>query len=228
MTLLRKLIAGGETRRSRLHDELGRRIATGPLLRNGPRALLSGAMRLLFGYRVPKPWISYDAQALLARFLNKHSRVLEFGSGMSTAWYARHAGSVCSIEDNRDWHDMVSEQLARHANVELRFAPDRSAYTGLAPDQEFDLIMIDGSYRDDCARFAIAHLAAGGTIYLDNCDMNPGTLTGDVPEARRILLDFAKAENLPVREFTDLAPTQLHVQRGLWVGGGREGSAAKV
>ena len=43
--------------------------------------------------------------------------------------------------------------------------------------------------------------------------------TGDIPQARAFLLEFAANEGLPAREFTDFAPTQLFVQRGLMVGG---------
>lgn len=218
MTVFRKVFAGSTTRRSRLHDEMDQRIAAGRLLRNGPRALISGFIRLALDQRAAKPWISYDAQALLAKVLSRNSRVLEFGSGMSTAWYATRAGSVFSIEDYQGWYNIVSQRLANHTNVDYRLATDHADYIGLAPDQPFDLIMIDGAHRDDCARFAIAHLAPGGVIYLDNSDKAASALTGDVPEARRILIEFAAAHGLPAQEFTDFAPTQLHVQRGLWVG----------
>ena len=80
--------------------------------------------------------------------------------------------------------------------------------------------MIDGSWRDDCARFAVSHLKPGGIIYLDNSDKGPNMQeTGDIPQARAFLLEFAANEGLPAREFTDFAPTQLFVQRGLMVGG---------
>ena len=60
--------------------------------------------------------------------------------------------------------------------------------------------------------------ALSGVIYLDNSDKGLDETTGDIPEARRLLLAFAEREGLPACEFTDFAPTQLHVQRGLWVG----------
>lgn len=218
MTSWRKLYAGSETRKTRLHDELGAFVPVGRLVRNGYRATLTGAARVLFGMREERPWISYDAQALLARVLTPNSRVLEFGSGMSTMWYARHAGSVVSIESHKGWHDVVASRVEKLGNVDYRFAPDVPSYTGTVPREHYDLIMIDGSYRDDCAAFAVEHLAPGGIIYLDNSDKGLDQLTGNVPQARRTLIAYAEREGLPYREFTDFAPTQLHVQRGLWVG----------
>jgi predicted O-methyltransferase YrrM len=137
---------------------------------------------------------------------------------MSTMWYARHAATVVSIENYRVWHDVVSPRIAALGNVDYRLAEDRAAYTALVPAGQFDLIMIDGSHREDCAKLAITRLAEGGVIYLDNSDKGLDARTGDVPEARRILLAFAQNEGLPTCEFTDFAPTQLHVQRGLWIG----------
>lgn len=218
MTPLRKIYSGSETRKTRLHDELGAIVPLGRLLRNGPRAVLTGAARVLFDWRQELPWISYDAQKELARVLSPRSKVLEFGSGMSTMWYSRHAGSVVSIEDYRPWFDLVSPRVAKRGNVDYRFAADRVEYVGLVPEAQYDLIMIDGSHRDDCARFAVEHLAKGGIIYLDNSDKGLDEKTGNVPEAQRILLAFAEREGLPTCEFTDFAPTQLHAQRGLWVG----------
>lgn len=216
--LWQKIIAGSVTRKSRLHDALGRRVPISRAVRNGPRALATGVGRLAFGWRPQRPWISYEAQALLARFLTKTSDVLEFGSGMSTIWYARHAGQLISVEDHREWFDSVADQLRSCGNVDYRFAADKTSY--VAPEaRQFDLIMIDGRWRDDCARFAVAHLRQGGIIYLDNSDNGYDPMTGDIPEAARILKDFAAVNGLPVREFTDFAPTQLFVARGLMIGG---------
>lgn len=218
MNPLRKLYSGSVTRKTRLHDELGAMVPLGRLLRNGPQAVLTGVARVLFNWRQELPWISYDARKDLERFLTPRSKVLEFGSGMSTMWYARHAASVTSMEDYREWYDLVSPRVAKLANVEYLFAADRAEYVDLVPDRQYDLIMIDGSFRADCVRFAIEHLAEGGVIYLDNSDKGLDEKSGNVPEARRLLLAFAEQKGLPTYEFTDFAPTQLHVQRGLWVG----------
>jgi hypothetical protein len=216
---LKRLIAASDNRKSRLHDELGGFVPLGRLVRNGPRALATGLARLTLDRRPERPWISYDAQAVLAQRLNKDSSVLEFGSGMSTIWYARHAGRVVSIEDKAEWHAIVQQRLSALGNVDYKLAKSRTDYVALAPDERFDLIMIDGSWRDECARFAIAHLVPGGVIYLDNSDkaLDP-TESGDIPAARSMLLEFAKKNGLPVREFIDFAPTQLFVQRGMMIG----------
>ncbi|MEZ5682148.1 MAG: class I SAM-dependent methyltransferase [Erythrobacter sp.] len=188
------------------------------LLRNGPRAFLSGTGRKLFGASPAQPWISYDAARALERLLDPlHSRVLEFGSGMSTAWYAARAAGVISIEHDPAWYAEVSRQLAGTHHATVRLAPDKENYVAIPEGETFDLIMIDGAWRCDCASAVLTHLAPGGVIYLDNSDKQGG-ISGDLGKARRILIEFAEREKLPWSEITDIAPTQFFVERGLWVG----------
>lgn len=226
----RKLIAGSDRTVSRLHDKSGRRIALGRLVRNGPRALLSGAARLAFGRLPPRPWISYDATRVIAGRLGPASRVLEFGSGMSTAWFADRVASVVSIEHDPSWHDIVQVQLARagRGNVRLRLAKDPVDYTTIPADEadgEFDFILVDGSWRDRCTATAIALVRPGGAIYVDNVDRGVNRVrnlqaAGDgirrTPIARR-LLAFAAQRGATVTFFTDFAPGQLFVQTGMLV-----------
>lgn len=214
MSAWRRFVAGSRARKTRLHDQLGARIPLSRLLRNGPRAVLSGIGRLAFGHRPERPWISYDAQRVLAVHLGAQSRVLEFGSGMSTVWYARRAGHVVSFEHDRAWFDLIEGRLRGLGNVEYVYVEDPKSYLADVVDTQFDLVMIDGPWRTESALSAIWRLAPGGMIYLDNSDKFPG--------ARGVLLDFARKTGLPVREFTDFAPTQLFVQRGLLVGPGGE------
>lgn len=218
--MFRKLIAGSETRRTRLHDERGNRVSLSRLLRNGSRAVAS-AIPAKLGLRAVRPWISYDAQAEIAAFLDKSKRLLEFGSGMSTVWYAEHAGEVVSIEDYRPWFEQVRGIIAqrRATNIRYRFA-GADDYAELALDERadgFDLVMVDGSQRDRCVQTAIELIRPGGMIYLDNSDKGFGDATGDVPAARQLLLDFAARDGADVTLFTDFAPTQLFVQEGLMV-----------
>ncbi len=215
-SLITRVVAGSDSRKSRIHDEKGSRISASRLLRNGPKAVMSGLARLILNIRPAKPWISYDAQAAIAAALSPSSKVLEFGSGMSTIWFAKHAGSVVSIEDNRDWFNVIGDKIRGCGNVDYRFAKTASEYLEF-PRDRYDLIMIDGSHRDRCVDAVLGLLAPGGIIYLDNSDKGVCGLTGDVPRAARTILEHASLNKLSIQYFTDFAPTQLFVQQGLMV-----------
>lgn len=218
--MLTNLITGGGTRKTRLHDEQGNMIPASRALRHGPRAFVTAVARRAFNYRSVQPWISYDAQAVIDAHLTKASRVLEFGSGMSTVWYAERAGDVVSTEDYEPWFDQVNAIIAARsiANIHYKFARNADEYTSFTDEERgdgFDLIMVDGSVRDLCIRRSLDLLRPRGMLYLDNSDMGSLGATGDIPAGRALILDHARTNGASVRFFTDFAPTQMHVQQGL-------------
>lgn len=219
--MLTKLISGDTLRKSRLHDEKGNFVGLNKLVLHGPQAMLTGALRLSVGYRPQLPWISYSAITVLEEFLTQSSRVLEFGSGMSTIWYAEHAGEVCSVEDFKPWFDKVSGLISRRCirNVTYHFADNRDTYSQFMSGDStgFDLVMIDGSHRSACVSAASEKLRPGGILYLDNSDKDSTPRGGDMRHAEELALQFARSRNAEVRYFTDFAPTQLFVQQGLMV-----------
>jgi len=229
MKILEKLIAGNKVRKTRFHDEKGNFVSLKNTILHGPAALITGLFRLLLDYRPQKPWISYSSIRFLQMNLTKQSRVLEFGSGMSTIWYSKFAGKVYSVDDYKPWYDKVAELLKKHqaSNVQYFFAPDAKAYSEymMGDEKGFDLIMVDGSVRSKCVANSLALLREGGIFYLDNSDKDSSGLGGDMREAERLLADFAKSRNLKLQQITDFAPTQLFVQQGSYIQLPASGSA---
>lgn len=185
-----------------------------------PRALGSGILRLVTGRLPQRPWISYDAQRVIAAFLASRPvpRVIEFGSGQSTRWYAERCAELISLEADPGWYRKIAAQLAGYTCVDYRLASTFEEFTSPSVTGKFDLVMIDGPWRDDCVALALDHLADEGLLYLDNSDKSANPCEGDVPEARRRLIDFAGQTGRAWREFTDFAPAQFFAQRGLLVG----------
>ncbi|MFC7550545.1 O-methyltransferase [Plantactinospora sp. GCM10030261] len=127
------------------------------------------------------PWLTPRAVEFLDRMLLPDDRGLEFGSGRSTVWLARRIGHLVSVEDDAGWHERVSRQLKELSldNVDYRFAPrdlpeDRGGDSEYArsvlelPDASLNLVLVDGAYRDHCARYALPKLAPGGLLVIDN------------------------------------------------------------
>jgi hypothetical protein len=207
-----RLLRGDLRKRSRLHDFGGNRVRLGDLARSLPGSLATTVGAKL-GRPAALPWWPFAAQRALAGLLRESWRIFEFGAGWSTVWLAQRARAVVSREDDVLWQRRVEAALrARaldHARVELR--TERAAY--LAPPEppwDFDLVVIDGRWRDGCVGTALSLVRPGGWILLDNSDVQ------DAEHCRALasLLDGDRAE---VRRFVDLTPSQLTASQALLV-----------
>ncbi|WP_205599491.1 O-methyltransferase [Sandarakinorhabdus rubra] len=141
------------------------------------------------------PWWTYDAICEVEDFLASRpgARVFEYGSGASTVWLARRAGSVFSVEHDAAWCALVRQRLAALAGlapvnlalvepetgrIDPAFASQKPGAEGLgfaayvhaidAHEGAFDLIVIDGRARGACLAHARSRLASDGLIVFDN------------------------------------------------------------
>jgi predicted O-methyltransferase YrrM len=124
----------------------------------------------------PQPWYSYAAIEWLKPRIRRTDRVFEYGCGSSTLWFARTAREVVSVEHVRAWHDSVKQQAPDNVSMLLRPATDEAGDNISAPyaaaigevAPPFDVIVVDGSERNACARLAMRALAPHGIIIFDN------------------------------------------------------------
>lgn len=108
----------------------------------------------------PYPRFSLAAVDFIDRHVHRQARVLEWGSGSSTLWFAARGCSILSVEHDPAWHKLVSERLVSPSLVLCRdlgagyFRPTESI-------GEFDLITIDGRQRCECARLVLDAVESG-------------------------------------------------------------------
>lgn len=129
-----------------------------------------------------RPWIVPASIGWLRRRIRSDWAVLELGSGRSTAWFARRAGTVISFEDNEYWYPRTAERLeeAGLSNVDLRLRAVEEFPREVASlaDGSFDLAVIDfleapTVTRIDCVKPALSKVRPGGYLLLDDSD-RPG------------------------------------------------------
>lgn len=143
--------------------------------------------------RYDVPWWTFEASDRIADFLSARpqARVFEWGSGASTVWLSRRAGTVTSIEHDAAWADIVEPVLPANAVVHVVSpvpavgAPgeqlsDKVGFEGLDfgdyvaavddLDGTFDLVVVDGRARNACFHRAVSRLAPGGVLVFDNVD----------------------------------------------------------
>jgi hypothetical protein len=119
----------------------------------------------------PLPWLPYPAIEFLRSRVQPSMRVFEYGSGQSTRWWARHVESVHAVEDDSTWFGRVADALP--GNVDLRLADSSGkGYAQSISEREttFDIVVIDGAVRNECARACVAFLAPDGVIVWDNTE----------------------------------------------------------
>lgn len=119
----------------------------------------------------PIPWYTYPAVRFLEESVPKHVSVFEFGMGNSTLWWSEHARTVFACEHDRTWFDRMSAMLP--CNVQTVMVPlhdDSYARSAKEAGQRFDVIVIDGRNRVDCAKNSIDCLTDEGVIVWDNSD----------------------------------------------------------
>lgn len=138
----------------------------------------------------PIPWITYPAIDYLRQLDFRNRRIFEFGAGHSTLFWAERAAQVVSVESQEPWFEKLCDQAP--SNVELHLAHEPEEYVGcLARQQgEFDVIVIDGDERQRCCQAALAKLAPGGLVILDNADWYPDG-AAVLREGDLIEVDFA-------------------------------------
>lgn len=115
------------------------------------------------------PWYTYPMIEFLSDQDFSKKRILEWGAGASTSWWAARAASVLAFESNAVWYKRVSAKLP--INVRLLLVSEtlgnlpREILTGT-----FDVIVIDGLNRRLCAEASLNLLAPGGAILFDNSE----------------------------------------------------------
>lgn len=139
----------------------------------------------------PIPWFSYPAIEYLSQFDLSDKTVFEYGSGNSTIFWGKRTKKVISVEDDKNWFNKIKNQYFGK-NVIFLYCPEKQAYVNSINNYKlsFDIIVIDGSHRAECARIVIRKLKKGGMVIFDNADWDPKTAKF-LREQRLIEVDMA-------------------------------------
>ena len=103
--------------------------------------------------------------------MNNNLNILEFGSGNSTIFLAERVKKVTSLEHSKEWYQKISGKVS--ANVESILTSPFSAQDYLQPlieETKFDVIIVDGLFRNECIKASLKHLSEVGIIILDDSE----------------------------------------------------------
>jgi predicted O-methyltransferase YrrM len=148
-----------------------------------------------------EPWLTPEAVRFLSSYLRPQDIGLEFGSGYSTIWFARHLAHLTSIEHNPAWFNRIQAELTKAGvrNVTYLNIPEDLIKEGvpeyvLAADrfaaQSLDFVLVDGRHRDLCVIAVLPILKSGGLLVVDNADVYLPS-ESITPNARRLSQEAA-------------------------------------
>lgn len=118
------------------------------------------------------PWYTKPALDEIVTWDLKDKVVFEYGCGASSLWWHKKALVVRGVEYSQEYAYAIMEAMNTHGivnweNDEVKYvnAPMREVKE---MDELFDIIIIDGSFRDACVPVALECLKPGGKLIFDN------------------------------------------------------------
>jgi hypothetical protein len=129
------------------------------------------------------PWLTQQANMILASWLKKTDVGIEWGSGRSTVWFAKRVAKLTSVEHDAKWYNKVktllSEEKISNVNLHLYETPKivdekNNPYVDIVddfPDNSLDFALVDDSFRSECAFKVLKKLKVGGILIIDNINL---------------------------------------------------------
>lgn len=124
-----------------------------------------------------EPWLTHPALEVIKGWELANSKVLEWGSGLSTAWWADKCEQVISVETDPVWFAQVNELLHSkndYTNAQLYY---RNVHEGDQTKIDFytevptwfhpNIVIVDGVLRYECIQKALT-LPRPLTLIVDN------------------------------------------------------------
>lgn len=128
-------------------------------------------------------------------------KILEWGGGYSTLWWAKRSKSVVVFESDQKWYETIIGYAIHNVQIYLTTdcVEDVDQYL---QSKKFDVIIIDGLNRLTCARKSLDLINKDGVIILDNSD----SYWSNKNEKEYPILDLFKEKGFERIDFYGNAP----------------------
>jgi hypothetical protein len=122
---------------------------------------LEGGRRIDPSNGLIMPWYTSPCLEWLNGLDLKGKEVYEYGVGDSSYWYTWRGAIVDGVDSHIDW--------VRSCPVAM-FTTNKKTYIESVNclDTMYDIIVIDGDWRDECTEYALSSLKSGGYLIIDN------------------------------------------------------------
>jgi precorrin-6B methylase 2 len=120
----------------------------------------------------PIPWMTYPAIEFLKLRIRTEWSVFEFGCGRGTLWWASRVREVISLEHDHNWYQQIAPTLPKNVILNQVNLILGGAYSKKIREyqRKFDIVILDGRDRVNCAINSLEALKPSGVIIWDNSD----------------------------------------------------------
>jgi hypothetical protein len=121
-------------------------------------------------YGNPIPWNTYSFIKFIEPRLKPHFNVFEYGCGNSTLWYAKRVKSIKSVEHDKKWLEIINKKIPGNCTIIFHELIEDGEYAKkiLEDNIFYNIVIIDGRDRNNCAKYSVKKLADNGVIVFDN------------------------------------------------------------
>lgn len=145
------------------------------------------------------PWYTRPCLEWLEKVILPSVRVFEYGCGQSSRWYVSRGCATYGVDTDLGWMFLPRQT---HATELLIYASAINNYP-----EDFDIIVIDGEFRDWCTEWALPRLKKGGYLVIDNFEQ-ASTDHLHWPKTREL------TKNLPLTIYKE--PGHIDWQTAVW------------
>jgi hypothetical protein len=123
----------------------------------------------------PLPWYTYPCIDFLKYRDFRDKTVLEFGGGQSSFWWAQRARSVVTLEGDKQWYEKIKSKMPLNVDLFLVSMESPSVCVErvrgvLNQYSNFDVIIVDGLYRQEMLGIASSVMTDQGAIICDDAE----------------------------------------------------------
>jgi len=118
------------------------------------------------------PWLTYPMISFLKGKIKSNMCVFEYGSGHSTLWWSKQVSNLTSCEHDLEWYNSLKERIpsnVEYVHCDFNYG-GQYCRTILGYKNRFEIIVIDGRDRVNCAKNSLGALKDDGVIIWDNSD----------------------------------------------------------
>lgn len=120
----------------------------------------------------PLPWMTYAAISFLESRITARMDVFEYSCGNSTLWWAARVNSITSCEHDAYWFGRIAKLPVCNIHLHHIKLEYGGAYSKkiMEYNNQFDIVVIDGRDRVNCAKNCLPALKDNGVVIWDNSD----------------------------------------------------------